>query len=88
MVFSDDVVVVLHNICCGCVCIDKGDILMPREIRVVCCRVLAVWSGGEDDVFCGYNVVFVVVLGIVVVVVSLVVVMVVLIVWKGAADFA
>ena len=50
MVFSDDVVVVLHKICCGCVCIDKGDILMPREIRVVCCIGLAEWSGGEDDV--------------------------------------
>ena len=68
MVFSDDVVVVLHNICCGCVCIDKGDILMPREIRVVCCSGLAVWSGGGDDDFVVVNVVLVVVLDIVVVV--------------------
>ena len=41
MVFSDDVVVVIHNICCGCVCLGKGDILMLREIRVVCSRGLS-----------------------------------------------
>ena len=41
MVFSDDVVVVIHDICCGCVCLDKGDILMLREIRVVCSRGLS-----------------------------------------------
>ena len=41
VVFLDDVVVALHDICCCCVCIDKGDILMPREMVVVCCSGLA-----------------------------------------------
>ena len=41
---------------------------MPRKIRVVCCSVWAVWSGGGDDVFVVGKVVLVVVLGIVVVV--------------------
>ena len=41
MVFSDDVVVVNYDVCCGCVCIVKGGILMPRETMVMCNRVLA-----------------------------------------------
>ena len=68
VVCLDDVVVVCHNLCCCCVHDVKGDILMPREIRVVCSGGLAEWNGGEDDVVCGCNVVFVVVFGIVVVV--------------------
>ena len=35
VVFLDDVVVALHNICCGCVYIVKGDILVLRKIVVV-----------------------------------------------------
>ena len=68
MVFSDDVVVIIHNICCGCVCFDKGDILMLREIRVVSSRG---WPSGvvvKMMIFVMDNVVFVVVLVIVVVV--------------------
>ena len=36
VVFLDDVVVVHHNSCCCCVHLDKGDILMPRKLVVVC----------------------------------------------------
>ena len=36
VVFLDDVVDALHNICCGCVCLDKGDILVLRKSVVVC----------------------------------------------------
>ena len=36
VVFLDDVDVVLPNVCCCCVCIDKGDILMPIKLMVVC----------------------------------------------------
>ena len=38
MVFRGDVVVVLPKICCGCVHVDKGDILMLRKSVVVCYR--------------------------------------------------
>ena len=41
VVFLDDVVVALHNICCGSVYIFKGDILVLRKIVVVCYSGLA-----------------------------------------------
>ena len=63
--FLDDVVVVLHNICCGYVCIDKGDILMPSKWVGVCNGDLAEWRCGCDVVFVVFNVVLVVVIVVV-----------------------
>lgn len=55
MVFLDDMVVVLHDSCCGCVALHKGDLLAPRKMRVVCVRRAAVCNGGDcGDDLCGY----------------------------------